>query len=37
VQRDGKSGPMVFVIIEETYVNEKGEKLLKVTNTQIMR
>jgi hypothetical protein len=27
----------VFVIIEETYVNEKGEKLLKVTNTQIMR
>lgn len=37
VQRDGRSGPMVFVIIEETYVNELGEKLLKVTNTQIMR
>ena len=37
VQRDGRSGPMVFVIIEETYVNESGEKLLKVTNTQIMR
>ncbi len=37
VQRDGRSGPMVFVIIEETYVNEAGEKLLKVTNTQIMR
>jgi hypothetical protein len=37
VQRDGRSGPMVFVIIEETYVNEQGEKLLRVTNTQIMR
>lgn len=37
VQRAGKSGPMVFVIIEETYVNESGEKLMKVTNTQIMR
>ncbi|WP_109476862.1 MaoC family dehydratase N-terminal domain-containing protein [Paraburkholderia sp. C35] len=37
VQRDGKSGPMVFVIIEEIYTTEAGEKLLKVTNTQIMR
>jgi sorbitol-specific phosphotransferase system component IIBC len=37
VQRDGRSGPMVFVIIEETYVNGQGEKTLTVTNTQITR
>jgi N-terminal half of MaoC dehydratase len=37
VQHEGRSGPMVLVVIEETYVNEAGEKLLRVTNTQIMR
>jgi hydroxyacyl-ACP dehydratase HTD2-like protein with hotdog domain len=37
VQREGRSGPMVLVIIEEDYTTEAGELLLKVTNTQLMR
>lgn len=37
VQREGRTGPMVLVVIEEIYTNEAGELLLKVTNTQIMR
>jgi N-terminal half of MaoC dehydratase len=37
VQREGRSGPMVLVVIEEFYTNQDGEPLLKVTNTQIMR
>ena len=36
-QRDGKSGPMVFVVIEDFYSNERGEALLKTTNTLILR
>ena len=36
-QRDGRAGPMVLVVIEETYSTESGEVLLKVTNTQILR
>ena len=36
-QRDGRAGPMVLVVIEETYSTENGEVLLKVTNTQILR
>jgi len=37
VQRDGRSGPMVLVIIEEIYTTAAGELLLKATNTQILR
>jgi hypothetical protein len=36
-QRDGKSGTMVFVVIEDLYSNERGEPLLKTTNTLILR
>ena len=36
-QRDGKSGTMVFVVIEDLYTNERGELLLKTTNTSILR
>jgi hypothetical protein len=37
VQREGRSGTMVLIIIEETYTTESGELLLKLTNTQILR
>ena len=37
VQREGRSGPMVLVVIEESYTNQDGKPLLRVTNTQIMR
>ena len=37
VQRDGRTGPMVLIIIEETYTNAAGDLLLKATNTQILR
>ena len=36
-QRDGKSGTMVFVVIEDLYTNERGEPLIKTTNTSILR
>jgi MaoC dehydratase-like protein len=36
-QRDGKSGTMVFVVIEDLYTNERGEPLIKTTNTLILR
>jgi hypothetical protein len=36
-QRDGKSGPMVFVLVEETYTTGAGEPLLTTTNTIILR
>ena len=36
-QRDGKTGTMVFVVIEDLYSNERGEPLLKTTNTLILR
>jgi len=36
-QRDGKTGTMVFVVIEDFYSNERGESLLKTTNTLILR
>jgi hypothetical protein len=36
-QRDGKTGPMVFVVIEDLYTNERGERLLKTINTLILR
>ncbi len=37
VQRDGRTGPMVLIIIEEIYTTQAGELLLKATNTQILR
>jgi hypothetical protein len=36
-QRNGKSGTMVFVIIEDEYATADGRPLLKSLNTQIMR
>jgi hypothetical protein len=36
-QRDGKSGTMVFVVIEDLYTNERGEPLITTTNTLILR
>lgn|GEM_PF-5823446 len=36
-QRDGRSGPMVFVVIEDTYRTVGGELLLRVANTNILR
>jgi len=36
-QRDGKSGTMVFVVIEDLYTNERGVPLIKTTNTLILR
>jgi hypothetical protein len=37
VQRDGRTGPMVLIIIEEFYTNADGDLLIKATNTQILR
>lgn len=36
-QREGKSGPMVFILVEETYTTDAGELLLRTTNTIILR
>ena len=36
-QRDGRAGPMVFVVIEDDYATADGEPLLRVTNTMILR
>ncbi len=36
-QRDGKSGPMVFILMEDTYTNESGDLLLRTTNSIILR
>ncbi len=36
-QRDGASGPMVFVVIEDEYVTSDGTPLLRSTNTMILR
>jgi len=36
-QREGKSGPMVFVLVEDEYATSDGRPLLKTTNTNIMR
>ena len=35
--RDGKTRTMVFVVIEDLYSNERGEPLVKMTNTLILR
>jgi hypothetical protein len=36
-QREGSTGPMVFVVIEDDYATADGEPLLRVTNTMILR
>ena len=36
-QKDGASGPMLFVVIEDDYATAEGERLLLVTNTMILR
>jgi N-terminal half of MaoC dehydratase len=36
-QREGKAGPMVFVVIEDEYQTSDGRPLLKSVNAQIMR
>lgn len=36
-QKDGKSGPLVFVVVEDEYVTQDGRPLLKATSTTIMR
>ena len=36
-QRDGKNGPIIFVVMEDEYATSDGRPLLKALNTQIMR
>ena len=36
-QREGRSGPLVFLLTETVYTNEKGEMLLKSIQTRILR
>ena len=36
-QKDGASGPMVFVVIEDDYATAAGEPLLRATNTMVLR
>lgn len=36
-QRNGKTGPIVFVVVEDSYETETGEKLLRSLNTMILR
>ena len=36
-QRNGRTGPIVFVVIEDSYETETGEKLLRSLNTIILR
>ena len=36
-QKEGKSGPMVFLITETTYANEHGDVLIKSLQTRIIR
>jgi acyl dehydratase len=36
-QREGRSGPLVFLITETLYTNEKGETLIKAIQTRILR
>ncbi len=36
-QRDGKTGPMVFIVIEDTYLNQRREPLVRTKNTIILR
>lgn len=36
-QREGKSGPMVFVLVEDSFTVDGGEPLLNVVTTSILR
>lgn len=36
-QRNGRTGPIVFVVIEDSYETETGERLLLSVNTMILR
>jgi len=36
-QREGKAGPIVFIVIEDEYATTDGRPLLKSLNTMIMR
>jgi hypothetical protein len=36
-QKEGRSGTLVFVLIETVYVNQKGETLLKAVQTNVIR
>jgi hypothetical protein len=36
-QRNGRTGPIVFVVIEDSYETETGERLLRSLNTMILR
>jgi hypothetical protein len=36
-QRDGRDGPMVFVVLEDVYTTTAGDALITVANTMILR
>ncbi len=36
-EREGSSGPMVFIKVETTYTNQHGEKLMRLVHTTIAR
>ncbi|MFN2447133.1 MAG: MaoC family dehydratase N-terminal domain-containing protein [Vicinamibacterales bacterium] len=36
-QKDGRSGPIVFIVLEDAYRTASGERLLVATNTMILR
>ena len=36
-QKEGKSGILVFILVETVYANQKGETLLKALQTHILR
>ena len=36
-QKEGKSGALVFILVETIYANQKGETLLKALQTHILR
>ena len=36
-QRDGRDGPLVFVVLEDIFTTADGDPLLTVTNTMILR
>ena len=36
-QREGKTGPLIFILVEDDYKTEDGRPLLRSVNTMIMR
>lgn len=36
-QRNGRTGPIVFVVVEDIFATDRGELLLRSTNTTILR